>query len=656
MSSAQGSSRDGGFAVPEALLRLAAEDSATAPPKVEGQPSPAHSETMRRPVVPTIELGMRTAAAAAGSSAVIGVWLHAARIERSLHASSTGITAVIVGALGCGFVAAPFVGLAGDRWGRSRAGAAVAIAGAMSGVLAATSSSMPILFAWIALATASGAVLLVWFVETGPWITGAIPLAFVLGAASTWRWGMLAAVVGVPAALAVWRAPAEPGSAEAAITPTASALRRVQCLPGLIAPGGVIALLLIGGPMVLGGHLQHALHMSEAARRRLFLIAFAGVPVGLLGGSFTYSRPAVAAATLALGGCGFAAAAYVRSPGAVELLWGCAFAAVAAAGVITIRCTSSVVRDSPATSLGLVSLWGLVPGGFAAVALSAMAAASGSSAAQVALGATLVAAAAVSARADRYFGPDVAAASHASRIRAESCLLEVDRIDFSYGARQILFDVTMRIEEGEIAALLGTNGAGKSTLLRLIAGLDHPRAGNIRFHGRDTTFLEAEQIGGLGVALLAGGKMSFPSLTVAENLRVGGHRLRRDGPRLRAATSEAFDLFPVLAERRSQKVGTLSGGEQQMLALARVLLTRPQLLLIDELTLGLAPKAVESLLTIVRRVNAEGTTVLLVEQSANLALTLARRALFLERGEIRFDGPTAELLVRDDLLRPVFLT
>jgi ABC-type branched-subunit amino acid transport system ATPase component len=213
----------------------------------------------------------------------------------------------------------------------------------------------------------------------------------------------------------------------------------------------------------------------------------------------------------------------------------------------------------------------------------------------------------------------------------------------------------MRVEEGEAAALLGTNGAGKSTLLRLVAGLDHPSAGSIRIWGRDSTYLEAEQVVGLGVGLLPGGRMSFPGLTVMENLRVGGHTLRRQGARLQAAIDEVMGLFPVLAERRDQRVGTLSGGEQQMLALARVLLTRPRLLVIDELSLGLAPKAVESLLAVVRRLNQDGTTVLLVEQSVNLALSLAAHALFLERGEVRFDGRTADLLARDDLLRPVFL-
>lgn len=233
--------------------------------------------------------------------------------------------------------------------------------------------------------------------------------------------------------------------------------------------------------------------------------------------------------------------------------------------------------------------------------------------------------------------------------------LEVGAVSFSYGTRQVLFGIDLVLPEGGVGALLGTNGAGKSTLLRLVAGLDHPSAGSIRLWGRDTTHLEAEAVGALGVALLPGGRMTFPGLTVLENLRVGGHRLRRDQRRLRAAIDEALGLFPVLAERRRQRAGTLSGGEQQMLALARVLMTRPRLLVIDELSLGLAPRAVESLLAVVRSVNADGTTVLLVEQSVNLAVTLADHAWFLERGQVLFDGPTGDLLGRDDLLRSVFL-
>jgi ABC-type branched-subunit amino acid transport system ATPase component len=188
-----------------------------------------------------------------------------------------------------------------------------------------------------------------------------------------------------------------------------------------------------------------------------------------------------------------------------------------------------------------------------------------------------------------------------------------------------------------------------------VAGLDHPHRGIIRLFGANSTWLEPEQILDLGAALLVGGKMTFPGLTVRDNLRVGRYSLRNDSARHRDALDDALVMFPELEARLDQAAGTLSGGEQQMLALARVMMTRPRLLMIDELTLGLAPMTVERLMEIVRRVNSTGTTVILVEQSLNRALGLAEHAFFLERGAIQFDGPTAELMTRDDLLRPVFL-
>jgi ABC-type branched-subunit amino acid transport system ATPase component len=219
----------------------------------------------------------------------------------------------------------------------------------------------------------------------------------------------------------------------------------------------------------------------------------------------------------------------------------------------------------------------------------------------------------------------------------------------------VLFDVNLEVGQGEMVALLGTNGAGKSTLLRAVSGLDHPHRGVIRIFGINCTYLEPEQIIDQEVALLVGGKMTFPGLTVRDNLRIGSYSMRRQGSRARSALDEAMDRFPELATRLDQSAGTLSGGEQQMLALARVMMTAPKLLLIDELALGLAPKAVDRLMGIVREVNGQGTTVVLVEQSVNRAMSLAEHAFFLERGEVRFDGPTAGLLQRDDLLRPVFL-
>jgi ABC-type branched-subunit amino acid transport system ATPase component/sugar phosphate permease len=233
--------------------------------------------------------------------------------------------------------------------------------------------------------------------------------------------------------------------------------------------------------------------------------------------------------------------------------------------------------------------------------------------------------------------------------------LQVHNLDFYYGTNQVLFDVNLEVEQGEMVALLGTNGAGKSTLLRAVSGLSHPHRGVVRIFGMNCTYLEPEQIIDQGVALLVGGKMTFPGLSVRDNLRIGGHTMRRDRAKSATALREALGVFPELADRIEQPAGTLSGGEQQMLALARVMMTRPRLLLIDELALGLAPMTVDRLMGMVRRINEEGATVILVEQSVNRAMSLAQRCFFMERGEIRFDGPTAELMQRDDLLRPVFL-
>ncbi len=233
--------------------------------------------------------------------------------------------------------------------------------------------------------------------------------------------------------------------------------------------------------------------------------------------------------------------------------------------------------------------------------------------------------------------------------------LQIHNLDFYYGTNQVLFDIDLEVPQGEIVALLGTNGAGKSTLLRCVSGLEHPHRGVIRIFGTNCTYLEPEQIINQKVALLVGGKMTFSGLTVRDNLKVGTASFRREGPRAKSALDEALARFPELASRLDQPAGTLSGGEQQMLALARVMMTAPKLLLIDELALGLAPKAVDRLIEIVRQVNAQGTTVILVEQSVNRAMSLAKRSIFIERGEVRFNGLTADLLERNDLLRPVFL-
>ncbi len=241
------------------------------------------------------------------------------------------------------------------------------------------------------------------------------------------------------------------------------------------------------------------------------------------------------------------------------------------------------------------------------------------------------------------------------RAQGRSKLLLIRGVDVSYGNVQVLFDVDLEIDEGEIVALLGTNGAGKSTLLKAISGTVEASRGAIIFDGIDMTHTPPAEIAGRGVAQVPGGVGTFPSLTVAENLEIAGWLHRRDAAEVQVGIARAYDLFPVLAQRKTQPAANLSGGQQQMLALSMAFISRPRLLMIDELSLGLAPVIVEQLLPIVRDLRDQGTTIILVEQSVNVALTVAETAYFMEKGEIRFSGATADLLDRPDLLRSVFL-
>jgi ABC-type branched-subunit amino acid transport system ATPase component len=229
------------------------------------------------------------------------------------------------------------------------------------------------------------------------------------------------------------------------------------------------------------------------------------------------------------------------------------------------------------------------------------------------------------------------------------------KINFSYGQLQVLFDVDFTVDDGEMVALLGTNGAGKSTLLKVISGIGLPSAGTVRFRGEDITYLDAERRLRLGITQIPGGRAVFGRMTVVENLRSFGYTLGRDRRALDTAIGRCLDTFPRLAERRNSFASTLSGGEQQMLGLSKALMLRPRLLLIDELSLGLAPVIVSQLLEMVRAINADGTAVVLVEQSVNIALNLVEHAYFMEKGEMRFNGRSDDLLARTDLLRAVFL-
>ena len=232
-------------------------------------------------------------------------------------------------------------------------------------------------------------------------------------------------------------------------------------------------------------------------------------------------------------------------------------------------------------------------------------------------------------------------------------LARLDGVDFAYGQLQVLFGVDLVVRTGETLGLLGTNGAGKSTVLRVLSGLAPPTAGTVTFQGRDVTKVPAEELVGQGLAMVPGGKATFPDLTVVESLQVGARLL----PKAERADRVERELvrFPRLGERRGSRAGALSGGEQQQLAIAKALLADPVLLCLDELSLGLSPVVVEGLLETVRGINQAGTTVVVVEQSLNIAAHLCDRAVFLEKGTIRFEGAPKELLERGDIARSVFL-
>jgi ABC-type branched-subunit amino acid transport system ATPase component len=233
--------------------------------------------------------------------------------------------------------------------------------------------------------------------------------------------------------------------------------------------------------------------------------------------------------------------------------------------------------------------------------------------------------------------------------------LQVRNLDFSYGPVQVLFDVELEVAKGEVVALLGTNGAGKSTLLRAISGLGIPDRGVVRLNGRTITYAEAETRFRVGIVQLRGGAGIFPELTIGENLRaalLGSHVDHAEADR---RVTRAVETFPALADRLEEDARDLSGGQQQMLALAMALMHEPEVLLIDELSLGLAPVVVQELLGVIERLKGEGQTMVIVEQSLNVALAFADRAVFMEKGIVRFEGSAQELMERDDLARAVFL-
>jgi branched-chain amino acid transport system ATP-binding protein len=232
-------------------------------------------------------------------------------------------------------------------------------------------------------------------------------------------------------------------------------------------------------------------------------------------------------------------------------------------------------------------------------------------------------------------------------------MLTVKNLDLYYGDAQALADVSLEVPKGEIVAIVGANGAGKSSLIRTIAGIEVARSGSIRFNDAEITSSESHEICNLGIGQVAEGRQIFPSLTVLENLEMGA-MLPRARKSARRQLGDVFAMFPRLAERKQQSAGTLSGGEQQMLAIGRCLMGAPELIMFDEPSLGLAPVVVQEVLHTIRVLNARGTTILLVEQNVAVSLKISQRAYVLENGRIVMSGSGSELL-HNDRVRQAYL-
>ncbi|MGE4267521.1 MAG: ABC transporter ATP-binding protein [Deferribacterales bacterium] len=228
-------------------------------------------------------------------------------------------------------------------------------------------------------------------------------------------------------------------------------------------------------------------------------------------------------------------------------------------------------------------------------------------------------------------------------------MLEISNINAFYGNIQALHNVSINIKQGEIITLIGANGAGKTTTLMSISGIVHPKSGEIRFNGEVISGKKPDKIVQMGLAHVPEGRHIFPYLTVMENLDLGAY-LRKDKDNVKKDLEHVFELFPRLRERKNQQGGTLSGGEQQMLAISRALMARPKMLLLDEPSLGLAPLIVRQIFDIIKRINQEdGTTIFLVEQNANLALKVAHRGYVMENGHITMEDEAQKLLVNEEV-------
>jgi ABC-type branched-subunit amino acid transport system ATPase component/predicted MFS family arabinose efflux permease len=453
-------------------------------------------------------------------------------------------------------------------------------------------------------------------------------------------------------------------------------LLRIKTVYALLVAFGVYGFTAVSAPVLLNLWFDHRWHMDQFQRGLVATIIAAvglvAIPAGgIIGDRLAHRHPGWPLVLLGLAAAShsiiFTTALYMPSIVLVVGLIGLSevpiLLVVVSARTVLSRVAPPELRSLAFTLIPLATL--LIGGLLGGAVLGAVADQTGERFALTLLLPIGVAAGILMVRGARFTEDDIAAvdeeileeANEKARLRSGGTpeLLQVRNLDFSYGQVQILFDVNLDIHEGEILALLGTNGAGKSTLLSLVSGLSHPDRGIIRYQGANITYLETERIVRLGIEQVPGGRAVFPGLTVRENLLVATRMDGRKGTPLTDVWEEPLSFFPALVARMNQPAGTLSGGEQQMLALAKAFVNRPKLLLIDELSLGLAPAVVGALMNVIRQMNASGTTILIVEQSVNVALSIADRAIFMEKGQVRFEGAAEDLRGRRDLLRSVFL-
>jgi ABC-type branched-subunit amino acid transport system ATPase component/predicted MFS family arabinose efflux permease len=526
-----------------------------------------------------------------------------------------------------------------------------------------------------------------------PVVVGGI--AALAGGSSGWRWAFFAAapLTVIPAVIAFrLREPARgaqedetlavpvpaPDSSFPAV-PFATAVRRlldIRSLRYMYFGIGVLGFGIVGAPVLISRYLEDVWHLQEVGRGVFFSIGAVGLFVGLLPGGKLGDRLFRRDPSWPLHVLGFAVPAYTAlivvslyMPTLALVLAGWILAGFVLGLALPAFLQLVAATAPPAFRSLAFSLFGIflyVFGGFfGPTVLGGISDATSPRTALSLIALPGLVAGILLVRGARFVGADLEMVrADLAEMRAAATLrggagganiIEIRNLDFFYGSTQVLFGVNLDIPEGEIVALLGTNGAGKSTVLRVLTGLDHPRRGQVRLRGGEITYLEAEQILALGITQMPGGRAVFPALTVDENLRVGTFSFRHDRARVADDLEQVFRWFPLLHDRRHQVASTLSGGEQQMLGLAKAFLTRPQLLCIDELSLGLAPAVTAALLDIVREIHARGTTVVIVEQSLNVALSLATTAVFMEKGEVRFAGPAGELRGRRDLARSVFI-